>query len=64
LTQVGPRYARLFKILPTGRKHLRRNKSKNQLNRYKRVKYVAKADTWRVKKMLPYWKRQKFKNNL
>ena len=64
LTKVGPRHDRRFKVLRPGFVHLLRNKTTAQLRRSKRPKYIHKADLYRVKKMLPYWKRQKFKNTV
>lgn len=62
--QVGPRHDRKFKVIRSGYVHLRRNKSSNNLRRAKRVKYIHKADEYRVRVMLPYWKNKKFKMTL
>ena len=44
-----------------GRRHKRSNKSKANLERKKVPKYIGSADIRRVKKMLPYFKRKKYK---
>lgn len=61
---VGPRHDRKFKVLKAGYHHLMRNKTKSARRRANKVKYLHKADLYRVKKMLPYWKRQSFKNTI
>mmetsp|Transcript_70248 Transcript_70248/g.81894 ORF Transcript_70248/g.81894 Transcript_70248/m.81894 type:complete len:173 (+) Transcript_70248:31-549(+) len=58
---VGPRHDRKFKCRPAGGRHLLRNKSKNNFNRRKRVKFIDPADMRRMKKLIPYYKRQKLK---
>ena len=64
MTQVGPRHDRRFKVLRTNHHHLMRNKSRQARLRGRRLKYIHVADEYRVKKMLPYWRRQKFKYSL
>ena len=58
---VGPRYARKFKFLAVGKRHLNRNKSRSNLMRKRKNKYIHKADEERVKKMIPSFKRKAFK---
>lgn len=58
---VGPRWNRQFKRLHAERYHLRRKKSSSNLRRKKRAAYIHKADIKRVRKMIPYFKRQSLK---
>ena len=59
--QVGPRWDRRFKRLHAQNYHLKRRKSTQNLKRKSRAAYVAKADMWRVKRMIPYFKRSALK---
>jgi len=58
---VGPRHARRFKFKSPGSRHLNRNSSKRNLKQKKRDRYIAECDMERIKKMIPYYKNQKFK---
>lgn len=58
---VGPRHDRKFKFLSTNRRHFLRNKSRNNLKRLKRKKYIKRCDFRRVRRMIPLFKRQRFK---
>ena len=58
---VGPRWDRQFKFKSPGLKRKISKKNRNNLKRKRRNRYISKADIKRVKKMLPYHKRQKFK---
>jgi ribosomal protein L35 len=58
---VGPRWNRQFKFQSPSKKHLLRNKSRSNLIRKRRVRYVHKADLRRVKKLIPYYKRKSLK---
>lgn len=58
---VGPRHARRFKFKAPGLHHkLRKWRARNLKNK-KKPRYISAADMPRVKKLLPYFKRQKFK---
>ena len=58
---VGPRHARQFKFLHVGKRHLNRNKSRSNLLRKRKARYISRADTERVRKMVPSFKRRAFK---
>lgn len=58
---MGPRWARRFKFQSPGARHLRRHKSKANLLRKRGARYVQAADVWRVKKLVPYYKRRSLK---
>ena len=58
---VGPRYARRFKFQSAGKRHLNRNKSRSNLLRKRKARYISKADTEKVRKMIPYYKRKALK---
>lgn len=58
---MGPRWARQFKFQSPGARHLRRHKTKANLLRKRRVRYVHEADMGKVKKLLPYYKRKALK---
>lgn len=42
---VGPRHDRKFKFLHAGKRHLNRNKSRSNLMRKRKARYISKADT-------------------
>jgi ribosomal protein L35 len=58
---VGPRWDRQFKFRSPHRYHLRRNKSRSNLKRKLRARFVHPADMARVKKLIPYFKRKSLK---
>jgi ribosomal protein L35 len=59
---VGPRWNRCFKFWPTGHTHKMTNKLTNNLRSKKKAKFIKKADLRHVKRMLPYYKRKKYKH--
>jgi len=59
---VGPRWNRGFKYWPTGKVHKMTNKSSSNLKRKRQARYICKADLQRVKRLIPYFKRQKYKH--
>ncbi len=59
---VGPIWDRGFKFWPTGNVHKMTNKSSANLKRKRKARYICKADLKRVKRLIPYYKRQKYKN--
>jgi ribosomal protein L35 len=59
---VGPRWCRAFKCWANNHRHKMVNKSSSNLARKKQPTYVAKAYIRRVKRLLPYFKRKKYKH--
>ena len=59
--QVGPVWNRQFKRLSADNYHLKRKKSRQNLRRKSRDHYISQADIWRVKRMIPYFKRRSLK---
>jgi ribosomal protein L35 len=41
---VGPRHERKFKFIAVGKRHLNRNKSRSNLMRKRKNRYIHKAD--------------------
>lgn len=62
LIVVGPRWDRQFKFKPIGRVHKSLNKSRANIWRKKQLRLISKADLRRVKRMIPYYKRQRYKH--
>lgn len=58
---MGPRWDRQFKFQSPGARHLRRHKTKANLLRKRRVRYVHAADMEKVRKLVPYFKRKSLK---
>jgi ribosomal protein L35 len=59
---VGPRWCRAFKFWPSNHRHKMVNKSNANLASKKKPRYVVKAYIRRVKRLLPYFKRKKYKH--
>jgi ribosomal protein L35 len=59
---VGPRWCRAFKFWPSNHRHKMINKSSSNLARKKKPRYVVQSYIRRVKRLLPYFKRKKYKH--
>ena len=59
---VGPRWDRQFKFYPTNNVHKMSNKSRANLRRKRQCRFIAKSDIRRVRRLLPYYKRNKYKH--
>jgi len=59
---VGPRWCRAFKCWANNHRHKMVNKSSSNLARKKKPRYIAQAYIRRVKRLLPYFKRKKYKH--
>ncbi len=57
----GPLRLRRFKFLSAGKRHLNRHKSKANIQRKGRARFVSKPDEWKVKRMLPSHRKNAFK---
>ncbi len=59
---VGPRWDRQFKFYPVGNVHKMTNKSRANLKRKRQARFISPVDIKRVRKLIPYFKRKKYKH--
>ena len=57
----GPRWDRKYKFKSANHTHLLRYKTKSNKLRARRTRYISKADTWKVEKLIPQFKNNRFK---
>jgi ribosomal protein L35 len=58
---IGSMFDRGFKHWPNNHRHKMINKSTGNLVRKRKARYICKSDFRRIRKMLPYFKRKKYK---